>query len=125
MATPLTDAHCQPQRRLKIVSQVMEKRAERACGTMLVLLAIFSGMAATLADEVHEGKVLSAGDDKLTILDSDGENETFAVTAETKITLDGKPVQLNDLQSGFPVKVKAVRKGDKYSATSIEARTSK
>ena len=124
MVTPSKNALHQP-RRLKFVSPVMENRAERACAVLLVLLALFSGMAATLAEEVHDGKVQSAGEGKLTILDSDGVNETFVVTAETKISLDGKKVQLDDLQSGYPVKVKAVRNGKTLSATSIEASTSK
>ena len=78
--------------------------------------------AALLADENLVGKVVSAGDGKLVIVDDDGDNEEFEVTAKTKITRNQKEADLDDLQEGDLVKVKAQRKGVKFVALVIEAR---
>jgi len=72
---------------------------------MLVTLA-FAVRSALAADEIHEGKVTAVGDGKITVLDNrDDDNDTFVVTAETKITRNGKPAKLSDIQPGDKAKV--------------------
>jgi hypothetical protein len=74
-------------------------------GVMLasLIIAVRSAMA---ADEIHEGKVIAVGDGKITVLDNrDDDNDTFVVTAETKITRNGKPAKLSDIQPGDKAKV--------------------
>ena len=69
---------------------------------------------ALLADENLTGKVVSAGDGKLVIVDDDGDNEEFEVTAKTKLTRNQRECGLDDIEEGDVVKVKAQRKGTKW-----------
>jgi hypothetical protein len=73
-------------------------------------------------DEVHEGKVVSVSDGKITVLDKrDGENDTFVVTTETKISRNGKPAKLSDVQAGDMAKIIATSQGEKLIAKQIVA----
>ena len=75
-------------------------------------------------DEIHEGKVIAVGTSTITVLDQkDDDNDMFVVTAETKITYNGKPAKLTEIQAGDRAKVTATQKGDKLVAKSIEARS--
>ena len=59
-------------------------------------------------DEIHEGKVVSVGENSITVLDRrDGDNDTFVVTAQTKITKNGKAAKLSDIKAGDVAKVTA------------------
>ena len=58
------------------------------------------------AEEPQEGKVLVVGKDSITILDKvEGDNDTYLVDAATKITREGKPAKLIDIQVGDRVKI--------------------
>jgi hypothetical protein len=77
---------------------------------LLVLLALltFCIQAARAADEIHEGKVVVVGESTITVLDKrDGDQDTFVVTVQTKITKNGKSVKLSEIQAGDAVKVTA------------------
>jgi hypothetical protein len=53
------------------------------------------------ASDVHEGTVMAVTQDTLMLMDDrDNELETFAVTAGTKITFNGKPSALDEIQMG-------------------------
>ena len=97
--------------------------------TLLMSILLLGALApevaspALLADENLAGKVVSAGDGKLVIVDDDGDHEEFEVTAKTKISRNQKEADLDDLQEGDLVKVKAQRKGVKWAALVIEARS--
>jgi len=59
-----------------------------------------------LSAAVHEGIVVSAKDDKLTMTDMNGKNEhSHNVSRYTLITLDGEKAKLDDLKKGYTVKV--------------------
>lgn len=75
-------------------------------------------------DEIHEGKVLSVGTSSITVNDiKDGDNDMLEVTSETKITLNGRPAKLTEVQAGDRAKVTATTKGDKLVAKEIAARS--
>lgn len=89
--------------------------------TAAVALAITTQVALA-DDEVHEGKVVSVSDGKITVLDRrDSENDTFVVTAETKISRNGKPAKLSDIQAGDRAKIIATSQGEKLIAKQIIA----
>ena len=89
--------------------------------TAAVALAITTQVART-DDEVHEGKVVSVSDGKITVFDKrDSENDTFVVTADTKISRNGKPAKLSDIQAGDMAKVVATSQGEKLIAKQILA----
>jgi hypothetical protein len=87
-----------------------------------VTATVAPGSLLTLAEEKLAGKVVSAGDSKLVIVDDDGDNEEFEVSSKTTITRNQKPADLDDLQEGDLVKVVAQRSGTKYVAVKIDAR---
>jgi len=87
-------------------------------------IALVSGPIVFADDEVHEGKVLSVGTNTITVSDEkDGDNDTFTVDSNTKITMNGKPAKLTDLHAGDRAKVTATQKGDKLVAKEIAARS--
>jgi uncharacterized protein (TIGR03000 family) len=57
------------------------------------------------ADSSHEGKVVKAADNKLTMTDKDGNKHTHNVPATATITRDSKNAKLDDLKEGDMVTV--------------------
>lgn len=103
----------------------------------LSLLLLITGLALLVAgchppghqqvlagdDKVHEGKVVKAGDGKLTMtFKGDEKKHTHDVAKDAKITLDGKPAKLDDLKEGYQVKVTM---DAKHVVTKIEAHSKK
>jgi hypothetical protein len=69
----------------------------------------------------HEGLVVKAGNNQLTMTDMAGKNEhTHAVADTATIMCDGKVCKLEELEKGVTVKVTLERKEDKMVATKIE-----
>lgn len=88
-------------------------------GLSLVMLARW----ANAAEETHEGKVISVGAAEIVVLDNrDGDNDRFVVTAETKVTRNGKPAKLSEILAGDRAKVVAGSSDGKLVAKSIDAR---
>lgn len=88
----------------------------------LALLAVVITASPLLAREVHSGRLISVGKSSVTIRDDrDGENDKIEVTAETKITRNGKPAKLSDLGVGDKTKVEASEVNGKLTAKSIDA----
>jgi hypothetical protein len=90
-------------------------------------LALFAGGA--VADDqnvtTHEGKIVMAGDGKLTMTDKNGANKhTHKVPPAAKITCDGKECKLDDLKEGFFVKV-TTKNDVNQTVTKIEAKKEK
>jgi Cu/Ag efflux protein CusF len=91
-----------------------------------LILAVMSsaiGLPRALAadDDIHEAKVVRAGDGKLEIVEKDGDNVTLSVPASTKVTRNEKPAALDDLKEGDIVDIKVSRKGSKLVALRIDA----
>jgi hypothetical protein len=84
--------------------------------------------AATAADEkgdTHEGKIVMAGNGRVTMTDKDGKNEhTHEVAQDAKVSCDGKECRLEDLKKGYSVKVSTEKRGGKEVATRLEAKKS-
>jgi hypothetical protein len=88
-----------------------------------VLLGLMAFVPSLLAAaEIHSGRVLAVGADSISIRDErDKEDERIIVTAETKITRNGKPAKISDIGIGDKAKVEATEAGGKLTAKSIEA----
>jgi hypothetical protein len=95
-----------------------------AMGFAVLAVALFltlPTMVIAADEDTHDGKIVSAGNGKLTMTDKEGKNEmSHNVGAECVITLDGKEVKLDDLKAGFTVKV-TTKKGEKNVAIKIDA----
>jgi hypothetical protein len=83
-------------------------------------LALFAGQPVLADDKVHDGKVVKAGDGKLTMTSKDDpkKQHTHDVAKDAMITLDGKETKLKDLKEGHHVKVTM---DDKHKVTKIDA----
>jgi len=72
-------------------------------------LAIIAGAnALAAADEksnTHEGKVVSITSDELVMTDNEGQTHAHKVTADAKLTLDGKACKAADLAPGTKIRV--------------------
>jgi hypothetical protein len=88
-------------------------------------LAFFASQSAFAEEKTHEGKIVKAGDGKLTMTNKDGSKEhTHAVAEDATITCDGKEVKLAELKQGDFVKVTTKTDDkDKTWATKIESRS--
>ena len=94
----------------------------RVLAVTAVILTSAVPVALLAADEIHEGKVTAVSDGKLMVLDSrDDDNDSFVVTAETKITRNGKPAKLSDIQVGDKAKVSATSRDGMLIAKEIAA----
>jgi hypothetical protein len=95
-----------------------------AMGFAVLAVALFltlPTMVIAADEDTHDGKIVSAGNGKLTMTDKEGKNEmSHNVGADVVITLDGKEAKLDDLKAGFSVKV-TTKKGEKNVAIKIEA----
>jgi hypothetical protein len=89
----------------------------------LVLVAVpFAGADDPKKEGTHQGLVVKAGNNQLTMTDMAGKNEhTHAVADTATIMCDGKVCKLEELEKGVTVKVTLERKEDKMVATKIEA----
>jgi hypothetical protein len=92
---------------------------------MVLTLVVVLLTLPALADEVHEGKVVAVGEKSITIQDKEGENETFAVDEDCKITHDGKPATLKEIDDGDMAKVTVKVVKGKPVAVAIEAKSRK
>jgi hypothetical protein len=83
-------------------------------------LAVFASQPVVAADEKpHEGKIVKAGEGKLTMtFKGDEKKHTHDVAKDAKVTLDDKMAKLEDLKEGHHVKVWM---DDKHVVTKIEA----
>lgn len=93
------------------------------CLLVVSLASVLLLVAPVLADDVHSGTVLGVGKDKITIQDKNGDDEAFSVAADAKITLDGKPAKLSDIDIGDTAKVTVKKVDGKNVATAIEAKS--
>ena len=84
---------------------------------------LLASSLALAAMRLYEGKVVLAGDGTVTVVDKDGDNDNFVVNATTKITRDGKPAKIADLEAGDRVKINAQASGTSLVASDIEARS--
>jgi len=79
--------------------------------------------APALAASTHRGKVVEAGDGKLTMTDMAGKNQhTHEVDANTTILCGGKKCGLEDLKAGSTISGTMEEKGDKTQVTKVRMR---
>jgi len=91
-------------------------------GFAFAALAVFMS-APVLAADMHQGKVVKAGDGKLTMTDTAGKNEhTHEVAPTAAVTCEGKTCGLVDVKAGDMVTVTTATQEGKTVATKIEAK---
>jgi hypothetical protein len=75
----------------------------------------------TFASSIHDGQVVSIAGDKLVMTNMDGkEKQTHTLTANVKVTRDGKECKAEDLKAGTRIRV-TIESAEPFAATRIEA----
>lgn len=74
------------------------------------------------ADVIHEGKVSTCGEGRIAIVAKNGDNKQFDVADDAKITLNGKPAKLSDVEVGDVVTLTVKERQGKQVAVVIAAR---
>lgn len=72
--------------------------------------------------DVHRGRVTSVSAQRISIIDSAGENESFEVAPEVKVTHNGKPAKLSDIDEGDVAILTVKIASGKAVVLTIEAR---
>jgi hypothetical protein len=86
------------------------------------VLAVGLSTLPLLALEVHAGKVIAVQQKSITIRDDrDNDDDKIMVTAETKITRNGKPAKLSDIGIGDKATIDATEVDGKFVAKSVDA----
>jgi hypothetical protein len=67
----------------------------------------------------HDEKFVKFSADKLTSLNAKGEEHTYTVSKEVKLTRDGKEAKLTDLKSGDTIRITA-SKDDKTKLLAVD-----
>ena len=89
-----------------------------ARGLVMAALGFLLNSSVNAADKsTHEGTVVSVTGNKL-VMTTAGKEHSHVIEPDTKITLDRKPAQLNDLKPGMHIKVTTTTAG---KVTQIEA----
>jgi hypothetical protein len=70
--------------------------------------------------QMHEGTVVSAGAGKLTIKDKAGKDQSFVIDGGTRVMVNGKPGQLEDLKESTRVQVMIDDKGKVLAVSTID-----
>ena len=91
------------------------------CTCAAVLFLVFAGLLS--AAETYKGKLVSAGNGKITFTDTQNEEHTFDVSEGAKITRDGKAAVLADLEESDSVEITTKKTGTKTIATAVAARS--
>ena len=74
------------------------------------------------ANDTHNGPVMAVTADTIMVMDErDNELETFAVTSQTKIMLNGQPAPLAEVQMGDRATISARRTNGELVALAIDA----
>ncbi|MGC3969849.1 MAG: hypothetical protein QM775_21715 [Pirellulales bacterium] len=82
-------------------------------------LRINAGLAPT--DDAFEGRITAASKSAVSIVDKQGENVTFLIGVDCKITRDGKPTEAMMLGVGDRVTVVGRDESGKFVAVKIDA----
>jgi hypothetical protein len=87
-----------------------------------VFLALLGLVTASKPAEpqMHEGIVVSAGAEKLTIKDKAGKDQSFVIDGTTRVTVNGKPGRLEDLKESMRVQVMTDDKGKVLTVSTVD-----
>jgi hypothetical protein len=71
----------------------------------------------------YQGKIAAISKASVSLMDRQGENKTFQLTAESKITINGRPASWQDIGVGNMAKIKATGDLTAPVAMTIEVRS--
>ena len=109
------------------LSQVRKDKGYRMSFRMIsvatLALAMLVGASVLVAQAAetttHDGKVVSITSEKLVMTSTDGKEHSHSLTADAKLTLDGKVCKAADLKAGTRIRVTTLA-ADKKEANRVE-----
>lgn len=85
------------------------------------LVALSAQSFAAAPDDVYQGRIAAVSKGAVSIVDKQGENVTFLIGSDCKITRDGKPSEALMLGMGDRVQITAKEETGKLTASAISA----
>jgi hypothetical protein len=102
---------------------------------MLARLVILAAICAILAPlsmraqskdpQLHKGTVVSASATRLVMKDTGGREHSFPIEAGTKVTINGKPGNVEDLKTMMPVQVATDAMGKVLTVSTMDREKSR
>jgi hypothetical protein len=86
----------------------------------LVAWGMLVAMSAAAEPQIHKGTVVSAKGTTLVMKDMTGKEQSFTVEPATKVTVNGKPGKLEDLQETMPIQVTTDEKGKTLAVSTVD-----
>jgi hypothetical protein len=97
---------------------------QRSSFVLSLIVLVLCWFTSVLAADTHQGKVVEAKADTLTMTDMAGKNQhTHTVPSAAVISRDGKTTPLADLKAGDTATVTMEKQGDKSVVTKVEAKS--
>jgi hypothetical protein len=85
----------------------------------VVCVAFAAGMRAN-EPQLQKGTVVSASATRLVMKDTMGKEQSFTIDHATKVTVNGQPGKLEDLQETMPIQVALDEKGKVLAVSTID-----
>jgi hypothetical protein len=86
----------------------------------LCIWGILVALSSAAEPQIHKGTVISAKGTTLVMKDMAGKEQSFTVEAATKVTVNGKPGKLEDLQETMPIQVTTDEKGKTLAVSTVD-----
>ena len=97
----------------------MFRRVPTVAAVLIAGLLIVSA-ARALEPQLIKGTVVSASAMRLVMKDRAGKEQSFTIDHATKVTVNGQPGKLEDLQETMPVQVATDEKGKVLTVSTID-----
>jgi hypothetical protein len=72
--------------------------------------------------QVHEGVVVTASADQVSLREANGKEHSFKTNEMTRVMINGKPGKLTDLKAGTPIRVMVDQVGKVTSVATVDDR---
>jgi len=85
-----------------------------------IAMFVVPAVGLALEPQFHKGTVVSASVNRLVMKDTTGREQNFTIDHVTKVTVNGQPGKLEDLQETMPVQVGTDEKGKVIVVSTID-----
>jgi hypothetical protein len=89
-------------------------------GLVLIIGSACAALLRAHEPQLHKGTVVSASANRLVMKDTMGKEQSFTVDHTTKVTVNGQPGKLEDLQETMPIQVALDEKGKVLTVSTID-----
>ena len=95
--------------------------ARRTALSLILVICVASAVSARANEpQLQKGTVVSASATRLVMKDGMGKEQSFTIDHTTKVTVNGQPGKLEDLQETMPIQVALDEKGKVLTVSTID-----